>query len=331
MGAARAVRPQRGRTRVARELGAPEPPGPTRELAARRTRVARARADRLTYREPVHVVRARGRVAVRRRRHPLLDAYNNVPVVGHCHPRVTEAVVRQTRRSTRTARYLYEPLVELAERLVATMPPGSGLDTCMLVNSGSEANDLAWRIATRAPVTRGGIVTDLRLPRRHDRDRRPLAGGVAGGLPPGARRDDRPPRRGREDEMRRRERLAGRGLEPRGDLPRRRLHERRHLAPVDAAVHARSFARRATRRRAVRGRRGAGGPRPQRRASVGVRAVRPRSRTSSRSASRWATAIRSPRCHAAGARRPRSRRRRTSSAPSAAIRSPPRRRWPSST
>ena len=53
----------------------------------------------------------------------LLDAYNNVPVVGHCHPRVTEAVVRQTRTLNTHARYLYEPLVELAERLLATMPP----------------------------------------------------------------------------------------------------------------------------------------------------------------------------------------------------------------
>ncbi|HUZ85083.1 MAG TPA: aminotransferase class III-fold pyridoxal phosphate-dependent enzyme, partial [Gaiellales bacterium] len=91
----------------------------------------------------------------------LLDAYNNVPVVGHCHPRVTEAVVRQTRRLNTHARYLYEPLVDLAERLVATMPTGSGLDVVALLNSGSEATDLAWRIATACTGNAGGIVTSF--------------------------------------------------------------------------------------------------------------------------------------------------------------------------
>jgi 4-aminobutyrate aminotransferase-like enzyme len=91
----------------------------------------------------------------------LLDAYNNVPIVGHCHPRVTEAVVRQTRLLNTHSRYLYEPLVELAERLVATMPPETGLDAVMLVNSGSEANDLAWRLATVATGHSGAIVTEF--------------------------------------------------------------------------------------------------------------------------------------------------------------------------
>jgi 4-aminobutyrate aminotransferase-like enzyme len=90
----------------------------------------------------------------------LLDAYNNVPVVGHCHPRVTEAVVRQTRALNTHARYLYEPLIELAERLTASMPGESGLDTVMLVNSGSEANDIAWRFATTFTGNGGAIVTE---------------------------------------------------------------------------------------------------------------------------------------------------------------------------
>jgi 4-aminobutyrate aminotransferase-like enzyme len=91
----------------------------------------------------------------------LLDAYNNVPVVGHCHPRVTEAVVRQTRLLNTHSRYLYEPLVELAERLVATMPPEARLDAVMLVNSGSEANDLAWRLAMAATGRSGAIITEF--------------------------------------------------------------------------------------------------------------------------------------------------------------------------
>jgi 4-aminobutyrate aminotransferase-like enzyme len=89
----------------------------------------------------------------------ILDAYNNVPVLGHCHPRVTQAVVRQTRALNTNARYLYEPLTDLAERLLATMPPETGIDSAMIVNSGSEANDIAWRIATAATGRSGAIIT----------------------------------------------------------------------------------------------------------------------------------------------------------------------------
>src|SRR4029453_9229067 len=89
----------------------------------------------------------------------LLDCYNNVPVVGHCHPRVTEAVVRQTRLLNTHSRYLYEPLIELAERLTASMPPGSGLDTVMRVNSGSGGNELRWRFARAATGGQGASVT----------------------------------------------------------------------------------------------------------------------------------------------------------------------------
>jgi 4-aminobutyrate aminotransferase-like enzyme len=115
----------------------------------------------LTYADPIHVVRAEGVWLFDADGRRLLDAYNNVPVVGHCHPRVTEAVVRQTRTLNTHARYLYEPLLELAERLIASMPPDSGLDTVMLVNSGSEANELAWRLATAATGHNGAIVTEF--------------------------------------------------------------------------------------------------------------------------------------------------------------------------
>jgi 4-aminobutyrate aminotransferase-like enzyme/Ser/Thr protein kinase RdoA (MazF antagonist) len=149
-----------GYDEVARELGAPRPPVPTPELARRRYAVLGPALTPLTYDDPVHVVRAEGvwlHTADGRR---LLDAYNNVPTVGHCHPRVTEAVVRQTRLVNTHARYLYEPLIKLAERLVSLMPPDSGLDTVMLVNSGSEANELAWRFAQAATGGEGAIVTE---------------------------------------------------------------------------------------------------------------------------------------------------------------------------
>ena len=79
------------------------------------------------------------------------------------------------------ARYLAEPLVELAERLVATFPADAGLDTVLLVNSGSEANDLAWRLAAGTSGRDGCARDRERLPRRHRCDERALAGGPAGG------------------------------------------------------------------------------------------------------------------------------------------------------
>lgn len=149
----------KGLDSVAIELGARPPLVPTDRLAGRRRRILGSALTELTYQRPVHVVRAEGVWLFDAAGTRLLDAYNNVPVVGHCHPRVTEAVVRQTRAVNTHARYLYEPLVELAERLAASMPPDSGLDTVMILNSGSEANDLAWRIATATTGHAGGIAT----------------------------------------------------------------------------------------------------------------------------------------------------------------------------
>jgi 4-aminobutyrate aminotransferase-like enzyme/Ser/Thr protein kinase RdoA (MazF antagonist) len=147
-----------GAAEVAQELGAARPPVSTTELAKRRRRALGPALTALTYDRPVHAVRGEGVWLYEADGTRLLDAYNNVPVVGHCHPRVTEAVVRQTRLLNTHARYLYEPLMELAERLAASMPPG--LDTVMLVNSGSEANELAWRIALAATGNRGAVVSD---------------------------------------------------------------------------------------------------------------------------------------------------------------------------
>ncbi len=145
---------------VARELGGPRPPGATADLARRRNEALGVLLTPLTYTRPVHAVRAEGVWIHEPDGGRLLDAYNNVPVVGHSHPRVAEAVVRQTRLGAVNARYLAEPLVELAERLLATFPPEIGLDTVLLVNSGSEANDLAWRLATGVTGRDGALVTE---------------------------------------------------------------------------------------------------------------------------------------------------------------------------
>ncbi len=148
-----------GCERFSEELGAARPAAPTGALIERRADAVGALLTPLSYADPVHVVRGDGVWLIDVEGRRLLDAYNNVPVVGHCHPRVTEAVVRQTRLLNTHARYAYEPLVELAERLLASMPPAALLDTVMFVNSGSEANDLAWRIASDVAGRDGAIVT----------------------------------------------------------------------------------------------------------------------------------------------------------------------------
>lgn len=127
-------------------------------LLERRRRVLGSALSSLTYERPLHLVRGEGARMYDPDGRSYLDCYNNVPVVGHSHPRVVAAIARQAATLNTNTRYLHETVVALAERLVATMPPG--LDTVMFVNSGSEANDLAWRLATTVTGAHGGIVTD---------------------------------------------------------------------------------------------------------------------------------------------------------------------------
>ncbi len=77
-----------------------------------------------------------------------LDMVNNVTVLGHAHPRVADTAARQLRKLNTNSRFNYEAVVEFSERLAATLP--DPLDTVFLVNSGSEASDLAIRLATAA-------------------------------------------------------------------------------------------------------------------------------------------------------------------------------------
>lgn len=131
---------------------------PTDELSRARARTLGPLS--LSYRRPVHLVAGSGVELYGADGSSYIDAYNNVPVLGHAHSAVTAAVTAQLRRLNTNSRYLHEAPVELAERLLATMP-GSGLDRVLFVNSGSEANDLAWRIACFATGRAGGIVTDF--------------------------------------------------------------------------------------------------------------------------------------------------------------------------
>ena len=127
----------------------------TRGLLERR-RQALPRSP-LFYQDPVHLVRGEGVWLFDPDDRRYLDCYNNVPVVGHSHPRVVRAVAEQQRLVATHSRYLHEAIIELAERLKATLPPT--LDAVLVVNSGSEASDLAWRIARAATGRAGAVVT----------------------------------------------------------------------------------------------------------------------------------------------------------------------------
>ncbi|HWG64527.1 MAG TPA: aminotransferase class III-fold pyridoxal phosphate-dependent enzyme [Streptosporangiaceae bacterium] len=111
----------------------------------------------LFYEHPVHLVRGEGVWLFDADDRRYLDCYNNVPVAGHSHPRVAHAVAQQQRLLATHSRYLHEAIIELAERLKASLPPA--LDAVFIVNSGSEANDLAWRIARAATGRSGALVT----------------------------------------------------------------------------------------------------------------------------------------------------------------------------
>lgn len=88
-----------------------------------------------------------------------LDAYNNVPHVGHCNPAVIRAMTEQAARLNINTRYLSTPIVEYAEILLATF--GAHLDKVFFTNSGSEANELALRIARQHTSRSGVLVSDF--------------------------------------------------------------------------------------------------------------------------------------------------------------------------
>jgi 4-aminobutyrate aminotransferase-like enzyme len=128
------------------------------ELLARRAR-ALGPTYSLFYDEPLHIVRAEGVWMYDAKGRRYLDAYNNVPVVGHCHPFVVDSLERQARTLNTHTRYVAEQPLALAERLLATFPReiGNVVYTC----TGSEANDLAVRISKAVTGGTGFIITDF--------------------------------------------------------------------------------------------------------------------------------------------------------------------------
>ncbi|MEP6883197.1 MAG: aminotransferase class III-fold pyridoxal phosphate-dependent enzyme [Gammaproteobacteria bacterium] len=112
----------------------------------------------LFYETPLHLVRGAGVWLYDAQGSAYLDVYNNVPHVGHAHPTVVAAIQRQTAILATHTRYLHGNILEYAEQLTARLP--EHLNACIFVNSGSEANDVAWRMAKMASGQQGGLVME---------------------------------------------------------------------------------------------------------------------------------------------------------------------------
>ena len=112
----------------------------------------------IAYDNPINIVRGSMQYLYDDAGRQYLDAYNNVAHVGHCHPRVVEAGVLQMQTLNTNTRYLHDTILKYAERLTATLP--DPLNVCYFVNSGSEANELAIRLARAHTNARDVIVLD---------------------------------------------------------------------------------------------------------------------------------------------------------------------------
>jgi 4-aminobutyrate aminotransferase-like enzyme/Ser/Thr protein kinase RdoA (MazF antagonist) len=144
-------------------LGLPEgaaAPAPPRDPAylKRQRSLHLGRSLSLSYREPLQIVRGEGQFLYDENGRAYLDMVNNVCHVGHCHPRVVAAGREQMAKLNTNTRYLNDTVVRYVRRLAATFP--EPLSVCFLVNSGSEANDLALRLARAHTGGRDVLVVD---------------------------------------------------------------------------------------------------------------------------------------------------------------------------
>jgi 4-aminobutyrate aminotransferase-like enzyme/Ser/Thr protein kinase RdoA (MazF antagonist) len=128
-------------------------PSPAETLAARRSVLGRNLS--VSYREPAKIVRGWMQYLYDESGRAFLDVYNNVPLVGHSHPRVVRAAQEQLALLNTNTRYLHDHVVRYAERLTRLLP--EPLRVCYFVNSGSEANELALRMA-RAHTGREDVI-----------------------------------------------------------------------------------------------------------------------------------------------------------------------------
>ncbi|HEU5366821.1 MAG TPA: aminotransferase class III-fold pyridoxal phosphate-dependent enzyme, partial [Ktedonobacterales bacterium] len=144
-------------------VGIPDGSFPDAGLSIEQTRSLRARhigkALSISYQNPLKIVRGSGQYLYDEDGRAYLDAVNNVSHVGHSHPRVVKAGQEQMAVLNTNTRYLHDHLVRYAERLCATLPPN--LSVCFFVCSGSEANELALRLARTHTGRKDILVLDV--------------------------------------------------------------------------------------------------------------------------------------------------------------------------
>jgi len=119
--------------------------GRTREELIEKRRERLGRNVSLSYSTPLKMVRGEGVWLIDDTGRAYLDCYNNVAHLGHCHPNVVQAIARQAALLNTNTRYLHDTIIDYTERLSRTLP--KELDTFFVVCTGSEANDLALRMA----------------------------------------------------------------------------------------------------------------------------------------------------------------------------------------
>jgi len=112
----------------------------------------------VSYDEPLHIVHGKGQYLFDSKGNRYLDCVNNIQHVGHCHPKVVEAAQEQYKKLNTNTRYLDGTIVNYAKNITSTLP--DGLDVCFFGNSGSEANDLALRMARQFTGEKTTIVLD---------------------------------------------------------------------------------------------------------------------------------------------------------------------------
>jgi len=127
------------------------------DMVARRRRLLGPNVSTF-YDDPLHLVRGEGVWVWDAEGRKYLDCYNNVPHVGHCHPRVVDAICAQARTLNTHTRYLHDGILDYVERLTATF--ASDITTAIMTCTGSEANDIALRMAEAVTAKRGVIATD---------------------------------------------------------------------------------------------------------------------------------------------------------------------------
>ncbi len=98
-----------------------------------------------TYESPLKIIKGQYQYMFDEDGRTYLDTVNNVCHIGHCHPRTLEAARQQSALLNTNTRYLHDNIIEYAEKLTATLP--DPLNVCFFTNSGSEANELALRMA----------------------------------------------------------------------------------------------------------------------------------------------------------------------------------------